>query len=329
MHETNDLSALFPQQSPSPLPATALALLGHERILSVSGADASRFLQGQLTCDVAALQAGDSTLGARCNPKGRMQSSFRLLKLDEQHYLLAMAAELLEPQQTDLAKYAVFFKVQLADVSDQWLRLGLWGEQLDASLVAAGIDREKLDAAQGLALPVGASMLEVWLPASRAGSAAQAMLQVAQPAALNDWQLQQIRAGIGQVCSQTRDSFIPQMLNLQQLGGVSFRKGCYTGQEIVARMQYLGKLKRRMYRLSWAGDKLPEPATPILDSNSGQAVGEVVMAARGEQGVELLAVLQNEAAQSTTLSLSNITEPSLSVATLPYEEQMAAEAAKQ
>ena len=327
MHETNDLSALFPQQSPSPLPTSALALLDHERILSVSGADATRFLQGQLTCDVAALQPGDSTLGARCNPKGRMQSSFRLLKLSEQDYLLAMAAELLAAQQADLAKYAVFFKVQLTEASDQWLRLGLWGERLDAGLVAAGLDRESADATQGLAVPVSAAMLEIWLPASRAASATTALAAAAQPVTLNDWQLQLIRAGIGQVCSQTRDSFIPQMLNLQQLGGVSFRKGCYTGQEIVARMQYLGKLKRRMYRLTWTGDTLPEPATPILDSGSGQAVGEVVMAARGEQRIELLAVLQNEAAQSARLSLSNVTEPSLELATLPYEEQMAAEAA--
>src|SRR5690554_3731223 len=140
MHETNDLSALFPQQSPSPFPATALALLDQERILSVSGADATRFLQGQLTCDVVALPPGASTLGARCNPKGRMQSSFRLLKLSEEHYLLAMDAELLESQQADLTKYAVFFKVQLGEASDQWLRLGLWGEQRDASLAAAGID---------------------------------------------------------------------------------------------------------------------------------------------------------------------------------------------
>ncbi|HBT58772.1 MAG TPA: folate-binding protein YgfZ, partial [Pseudomonas sp.] len=76
--------------------------------------------------------------------------------------------------------------------------------------------------------------------------------QHADPVSLNQWQLQRIRSGVGQVSDETREHFIPQMLNLQQLGGVSFRKGCYTGQEIVARMQYLGKLKRRMYRLLMA-----------------------------------------------------------------------------
>lgn len=327
MHETRDLSALFPQQSPAPTPDTALALLDHERLLDVSGVDATRFLQGQLTCDVTALAAGGSTLGARCNPKGRMQSSFRLLKLSDERYLLAMDAQLLAPQQTDLAKYAAFFKVQLSDCTEQWVRLGLWGRQTADALAAASLSPAADNADTGLAVALNDDTLELWVPIDRARDTIHSLTDKAQPVALNAWQLHLIRLGIGQVHNQTRENFIPQMLNLQQLGGVSFKKGCYTGQEIVARMQYLGKLKRRMYRLTWAGDSLPEPATPIVDSSSGQTVGEVVTAARGEEGIELLAVLQNEAAQLATLSVSDISEPSLELATLPYEEQMAAEAA--
>ena len=327
MHETRDLSALFPQQSPAPSPDTALALLDHERVLDVSGVDATRFLQGQLTCDVAALTTGGSTLGARCNPKGRMQSSFRLLKLSDERYLLAMDASLLEPQQTDLAKYAAFFKVQLNDCTEQWVRLGLWGPQAADALAAVDLGQNADEADAGLAVALSHDVMELWVPADRAREIINALTDKAQPVALNAWQLRLIRLGIGQVRSQTRESFIPQMLNLQQLGGVSFKKGCYTGQEIVARMQYLGKLKRRMYRLTWAGDSLPEPATPIIDSNSGQAVGEVVTAARSDECIELLAVLQNEAAQLATLSVSDISKPALELATLPYEEQMAAEAA--
>lgn len=332
MHDTRDLSALFPQQSLLPAPPTALALLDHERILEVSGVDATRFLQGQLTCDVATLPAGSSTLGARCNPKGRMQSSFRLLKLTDDHFLLAMDAELLEPQQTDLAKYAAFFKVKLSDCTDQWVRLGLWGQQARQALAAAGLATDAGDPAAGvpaagLAVALAEDTLELWLPADRAQERIEVMAQQAEPDALNAWQLQLIRLGIGQVHSQTRESFIPQMLNLQHLGGVSFRKGCYTGQEIVARMQYLGKLKKRMYRLTWAGDQLPAPGAAILDGDNGRDLGEVVAAARGEGHIELLAVLQNEAAQSTTLCLSDISEPPLAVATLPYDPQLAAEAA--
>ena len=317
MHETNNLSAS--------LPATVFAQLDSDSILEVNGTDATRFLQGQLTCDLVALQPGNSTLGARCNPKGRMQSSFRLLKLGEEQYLLGIPSELLEAQQQDLAKYAAFFKVQLDDVSDQWLRLGLWGDNLDAALAATGIDQSAANLEKGLAVPVGEATFEIWLPREQGSACMDALSPHAAAVPLNSWHLQLIRLGIGQVQEQTRESFIPQMLNLQQLGGVSFQKGCYTGQEIVARMEYLGKLKRRMYRLLWAGKELPAPGTSIQNSANGQAVGEVVMAAQSDEQIELLAVLQTETAELPTLIMHNINEPALTLAPLPYEQQMAAE----
>lgn len=315
----DDLSALFPSEPACPPPATALAPIPDEGILAVAGADATRFLQGQLTCDVAALEAGSSTLGARCNPKGRMQSSFRLLKRSEQEYLLTMSADVLAAQQQDLAKYAAFFKVSLTEVTGHWLRLGLWGENPQPVLTAASADG-------AITLAAGDWSFEIWLPAGQT-ALANRLISLAVPAAPADWQLQLIRLGIGQVRAQTRESFIPQMLNLQQHGGVSFRKGCYTGQEIVARMQYLGKLKRRMFRLLWDGEQPPAPGTAIINRDNGQAVGEVVMAARAGNRVELLAVLQNEAAELSTLGISDAIEPSLQLATLPYDSQMAAEAA--
>lgn len=321
MHETNPLSSLFPQQPSSASPATALALLDHERILSVSGVDATRFLQGQLTCDVATLAPGASTLGARCTPKGRMQSSFRLLKLTEEHYLLAMAAGLLEAQQTDLAKYAVFFKVELSDASEQWCRLGLWGEQVQQALSAASLSEQLSES--GVAIAIQDAPMELWLPASVASDSIAALSQHAQPVSRHAWLLQQIRAGIGQVQPETRDSFIPQMLNLDLLGGVSFSKGCYTGQEIVARMHYLGKLKRRMYHLIWRGTGVPEPGTAIVDGATGKTVGDIVIAVQADDQVELLAVLQTDAAQLSTLGITNSIEPSLQLGSLPYEHQFA------
>lgn len=117
----------------------------------------------------------------------------------------------------------------------------------------------------------------------------------------------------------TRELFIPQMLNLQAVGGVSFKKGCYTGQEIVARMQYLGKLKRRLYRLQLAAGELPEPGTPLFSPTHGSAIGEVVLAARAGQNIELLAVLQAEAAESGDIHLGALEGPSLQLLDLPYE----------
>jgi folate-binding protein YgfZ len=117
----------------------------------------------------------------------------------------------------------------------------------------------------------------------------------------------------------TRELFIPQMLNLQAVGGVSFKKGCYTGQEIVARMQYLGKLKRRLYRLSLDAADLPEPGTQLFAPSHNSSIGEVVLAAKAGQNIELLAVLQAEAAEAGDLHLGTLEGPALHLLDLPYE----------
>ncbi|MEN0108666.1 MAG: folate-binding protein, partial [Pseudomonas sp.] len=135
---------------------------------------------------------------------------------------------------------------------------------------------------------------------------------------LNDWLLAQVRAGIGQVLGPTRELFIPQMINLQAVGGVSFKKGCYTGQEIVARMQYLGKLKRRLQRLSLADSELPAVASELFSPVHRSSVGEVVLAAQSETGVELLAVLQEDAVVDGRIHLGSETGPALQLLDLPY-----------
>ena len=108
------------------------------------------------------------------------------------------------------------------------------------------------------------------------------------------------------------------MINLQAVGGVSFKKGCYTGQEIVARMQYLGKLKRRLYRLSLGTTELPPPGTPLLAPGHNSAVGEVVIAAYAEEGIELLAVLTADAVEAGEIHVGEAQGPKLTVLDLPY-----------
>ncbi|NBA95409.1 folate-binding protein YgfZ [Pseudomonas sp. R5(2019)] len=296
-------------------------MLSHEGVLAVRGSDAGKFLQGQLTCNLNYLNDSTASLGARCTQKGRMQSSFRLV-LEGDGCLLAMASELVEPQLADLKKYAVFSKSKLTDESAAWVRFGL--SQGDATLASLGlelpIEENSVARANGLlAIRVSAERSELWAPAEQA-DAVKAQLATTLPEAdLNAWLLGQIRAGIGQVMAQTRELFIPQMLNLQAVGGVSFKKGCYTGQEIVARMQYLGKLKRRLYRLELAGNALPEPGTPVFSPTHTSAIGEVCIAAQAENGIELLAVLQAEAVEGGILHLGSLEGPRLSLLTLPYE----------
>ncbi|MFZ3154679.1 YgfZ/GcvT domain-containing protein [Pseudomonas sp.] len=294
--------------------------LSHEGILAVRGPDANKFLQGQVTCNLNYLSDSHSSLGARCTPKGRMQSSFRIVSVAD-GYLLAMASELLEAQLTDLKKYAVFSKSKLTDESQDWLRIGLSGG--DAALHSLGLQlAEAADSAarrdELLAVRLSDGRAELWLPATQA-DAVKAQLAAQLPeASLNDWLLAQVRAGIGQVMGSTRELFIPQMLNLQAVGGVSFKKGCYTGQEIVARMQYLGKLKRRLYRLELHDSQVPEPATALFSPTHASSVGEVVLAARSPAGVELLAVLQDDAALNGVIHLGSAAGSTLSVLDLPY-----------
>jgi folate-binding protein YgfZ len=294
--------------------------LTHEGVLAVRGTDAGTFLQGQLTCNIQYL-AGRASLGARCTPKGRMQSSFRILPQGD-GFLMAMAGELVEPQLADLKKYAVFSRgTQLADESAQWARFGL--RNGDAALAALGLNlpaeaNALLEADGMLAVRLSDGRAELWAPAEHA-TRVQASLAAQLPEApLNDWLLAQVRAGVGQVFGATRELFIPQMINLQALDGVSFRKGCYAGQEIVARMQYLGRLKRRMHHLAVSVETVPEPGTELFSPVHGSSVGEVVLAARAAGQIEVLAVVQQDALEDGRLHLENTQGPALQPLDLPY-----------
>jgi len=294
--------------------------LSHEGVLAVRGVDASKFLQGQLTCNLDYLSDAKATLGARCTQKGRMQSSFRIL-LEGDGCLLAMASELIEAQLADLKKYAVFSKSKLTDESAAWVRFGV--HHGDAALTSLGLDLpQDTDAVarsnELIAIRVSPARAEVWVRAEQAADIQSQLAAQLPEGSLNDWLLGQIEAGIGQVFGSTREEFIPQMINLQAVGGVSFKKGCYTGQEIVARMQYLGKLKRRLYRLSLADQAVPEPGTALFSSVHASAVGNVVIAASASHGVQLLAVLQADAAESGDIHLGAADGPALQLADLPY-----------
>jgi len=295
--------------------------LSHEGVLAVRGPDASKFLQGQLTCNLNYLSDAKATLGARCTQKGRMQSSFRIL-LEGDGCLLAMASELIEPQLADLKKYAVFSKSKLTDESAAWVRFGL--QSGDEALSSLGLDLPQdtdsvVRANDLIAIRVSPARAELWVRSEHAADTRSRLAAHLPEGSLNDWLLGQIQAGIGQVVGSTREAFIPQMINLQAVGGVSFKKGCYTGQEIVARMQYLGKLKRRLYRLTLASDALPEPGTALFSPVHGSSVGEVVIAANAPSGIELLAVLQADAAEDGNIHLGTPEGLPLQLGALPYE----------
>lgn len=283
----------------------------HQNLISVKGPDAARFLQGQITCDVFHLAIGESTPGARCNPKGRMLASFILFRAEEQCFFLQLHHSLTTPLISELNKYAVFFKVELADVSEHLCLLGVTGksaEQIsptDISYQYPLIDGRKI-------LIVSANIIpSVW----------DTLLDTARPAGTEFWQLMDIQSGIGHVEIATSDLFVPQMLNFQAIGAISFKKGCYTGQEVVARMKYLGKLKRRMYRIRIAaatGHLMP--GTPCYLKGQHQAVGHIVSVAHyNSEQLEMLAVLTEEAAESDELMIGLQLYAAIERLSFPYE----------
>ena len=301
--------------------------LSHEGLLAVRGVDAGKFLQGQLTCNINYLDEQSSSLGARCTAKGRMLSSFRIV-MQGDGYLLAMAAELLEAQQAELQKFAVFSKVKLTDESATWVRFGL--SRADSLLPTLGLElpaaaNSVASNAGRIAVRLADQRAELWVIAEQADEIQALLAAQMAEMPLNDWLLGQVHAAIGQVFGATRELFIPQMINLQALGGVSFKKGCYTGQEIVARMQYLGKLKRRLYRLSLPTEQLPAIGSAIFSPVHASSVGEVVLAARDGDRVELLAVLQQDAVTDGRLTLDSAEGQRLNLLELPYSLDSARE----
>jgi len=297
-------------------------VLSHEGVLAVRGPDANKFLQGQLTCNLNYLDAQHSSLGARCTPKGRMQSSFRIL-MEGDGYLLAMDRALVQKQLAELTKYAAFSKSKLYDESEEWVRFGLSAG--DGALVSLGLDlsanADQVVSTHGLiAVRLADGRAELWARAKDAETTRLRLAAQLPEAPIESWLLAQIRAGIGQVVAATQELFIPQMINLQALGGVSFKKGCYTGQEIVARMQYLGKLKRRLHRLAAENTDttVPEPGVELYSPVHGSSVGEVVLAASAAGGMELLAVLQEDAAADGRVSLGSPDGIPLTLRDLPY-----------
>ena len=277
--------------------------LGDRGVIAVTGPDVINLLQGQLTCDMSQLAATGSLKGALCDSKGRMVSSFLCLQRATDDVLLVVHRGLTGPTLETLRKYAVFYKVTLSDVTNEYLVFGIHGStQPIAGAMTASISPE-------LSLLVCPSLQgeELW----------NALTQTLIPTGDDFWSYLLINAGEGEVRPETQGEFIPQMLNLQATGAVNFRKGCYTGQEIVARMQYLGKLKRRMYHLETQGDSLCNPGD-VVNCDGKANVGTVVLATAIEGGQSLLVVLTEEAAAAQSLEIGAYQGP-VSRIELPYE----------
>ncbi len=280
-------------------------------LIQISGPDAATFLQGQLTCDVRDISATHSSAGAYCNIKGRIIATFRIFQLNDNYYLL-LPKTMIETMINKLNKYAVFSKVTLTDHSDQLAIIGCHGDNVDHQLSLSQYFNTLPETVNDAIQTNDATILKT--SASMSGkvsryicitsiTAKQTLMQHLQQhlqlGDLDHWNLLTIHAGTPEIYPTTTEMFTPHDVNLPKIGGVSFDKGCYLGQEIVARMQYLGKLKQRMHHGKVNTETSLKSADPIIDGD-GKVVGHIVNCQQIAKHVyELLAVVKDQAVKTT------------------------------
>ena len=283
-------------------------------IVRVSGADAETFLQGQLSCDVKEVTTEQSSLGTANTSKGRTYAMFRIAKLADD-YLIRLPSELAQDFVARLSKYIVFSKATIA-IDEQWLALGFVGDT-DKDLELEE-ERDKII----INIPSStAPRQEVWCTQDLAKTILEK--QAKHTSTQADWELIEVNEGIAEVFTETQENFVPQMLNLQHLNAISFKKGCYTGQEIIARMKYLGKLKKATFLLSVSPAIDIKPGATIFESESDKKRGTIVRSASSEANNTslMLVVLDIESVKSgMKFSLSENSKIVAKLLSLPYEE---------
>lgn len=314
-----------PVESQSSTLECALNDLSHFGLIQVEGEDAFQFLQGQLTNDMREVTEDHSSLSSCCTAKGRMIANFRVFRRGPA-YLLQTPRANLESVIKRLRMYVLMSKVIIRDVSDDLARFGITGDCAVSLLQAHFPDipstaNEAVELAESVLIKMPGSLprFEVVGPSGDLIKLWQACESKTKPMDQDFWALQEIRAGIPTVFPETTEAFVPQMVNMQLIDGVSFTKGCYTGQEVVARMQYLGKLKRRMYFAHVESDTPPKPGDELFaeGSTSGQGAGKVVDAQAADAGHDLLAVIEISSADEGIVHLGQ-NGPKLEIRDLPY-----------
>jgi len=311
--------------SPAPLTATApiaasaaladgAVRLSDWGVIRAEGADAATFLHGQLTQDITGLRDGEARLAGYCSAKGRLLASFVVWRSAPDLLHLACSADLLPATLKRLSMFVLRAKCKLSAVGDAQALWGVAGASARQLLGAAPVWSAQLQGDQHLVrLPdVDGTVRALLL------QAADAAAPVLTPLALADWQQLEVRSGITRVVGATVEQFVPQMVNLELVGGVNFKKGCYPGQEVVARSQYRGTLKRRVQLFE--SDALLAPGQEVFHSaDPGQPAGLVALAAaRSQGGSAALVEVKLAALADGSLHAGAADGPLLSRAELPY-----------
>jgi tRNA-modifying protein YgfZ len=291
-------------------------------LLAVSGEGAKKLLQGQLTCQLEDITENQSRLGAYCNPQGRMLSLFRLFFFKDTYYL-QMPAEILDDTLNTLKKYAVFFKVKLEDASSTIQRISIHGPQAEKKLKLFSTTLPQntdeallLDDMLCVKLPGVLAHYEFLGAADNIKNLREKISAHTETSSINAWKYANIAAGIPSIYAATFTKLLPHEVNLPQINGVSFSKGCYTGQEIIARMEYRGQLKKHMYRARVKTTVLPEPGHAIYHD---KACGLIVESCEEAPGAyQILFIADQTDTETRQLFLDSANIVSLELLPLPY-----------
>jgi tRNA-modifying protein YgfZ len=324
-------NTLLPIQLPS-----GVAALSHLGVIRVAGADAASFLQGQLTNDVVLLGMDESRLAAFCSAKGRMQASFIAIKrapLDPAQatpdVLLMCSRDILAPTLKRLSMFVMRAKAQLTDATAEFNIYGLTG----TAIISIAAQAMNTLAKPSFKVDIGTASLIALHPALGQNRAMWlAPLDVPAPAGdalpAELWHWGEVHAGIATITAPIVEAFVPQMLNYESVGGVNFKKGCYPGQEVVARSQFRGTLKRRAYvvQIDALNDKDSQPIVGqevFHDSDAEQPCGTVVQVAKNPEndpnrGYSAIVSMQVSASVSGKLTLGSATGANITLLPLPY-----------
>lgn len=300
---------------PMNTPFDGIARLPELGAIRAVGDDAAHFLHGQLTQDFALMGKSDARLAAFCSAKGRMLASFVAIKRGPAEIVLVCSRDLLATALKRLSMFVLRAKVRLTDASDEFAVAGLLGpavQQVAGHPCAPWTHSQNGEASVVGLYPFGYVARALWIaPVALAAPAVAAVEH-------GLWCYAEVRSGVATLPAALAEAFVPQMLNYESVGGVNFKKGCYPGQEVVARSQFRGILKRRAFlvdaEVSMApGDSLFVPADPE------QACATVVQAARNPQGgYAALVSGQTSAMQTPVLHLRSADGPTVRTSRVPY-----------
>ena len=311
----------------SQLPDLVLCPLDNWDLISITGEDRVTFLQGQLTCDLEKLEVGEQTLAAHCNPQGKVWSLCRVIALQDR-ILLTQPNSVSAVQLPELKKYAAFSKVSIQKETEYQF-FGLAGSK-STEYISTEIDSSATTKTSQL-LSDSTLIIKQPYPSLRylvlmKNETAKAQLSKLQDKAdiFDDslWAAMNIASGVAFIEAETSGQFIPQMLNLQALDGISFTKGCYIGQETIARAKYRGANKRALFILTGRAVDYPKAGqtVEVLLNNNWKRVGTVISGAQyGDGHIEILAVLPKDTNTEDVFQIKEINDSTLYYAPLPYQ----------